>query len=93
MKKIFKQLFIVLYLLAAPLGVNAQSLVFHLAGGEKTNVDLPATFTVTPTGDKLVIAVDGSDDIELSKDEIICVIYRDAKGDVNGDQRVDVAGM
>ena len=86
-------MFIVLCLLAAPLGVNAQTLVFHLAGGEKTTVFLPATFTVKPSGDKLVIAVDGSDDIELSKDEIMCVTYRDAKGDVNGDQRVDVADV
>lgn len=93
MKKISKQLFIALCLFAAPLGVTAQSLVFHLAGGEKTTVVLPATFTVTPRGNKLVIAVDGSDDIELSKDEIMCVTYRDAKGDVNGDQRVDVADV
>jgi len=44
--------------------------VFHLAGGEKTNVALPATFTVTPTDDKLVIAINGSDTIKLAKDEI-----------------------
>ena len=94
MKKTFKQMFIALCLFAAPLCVNAQTtLVFHLAGGEKTTVNLPATFTVTPTGDKLVIAVEGGDDIELAKDEIMCVTYRDAKGDMNGDQRVDVADV
>ncbi len=92
MNKFFKQMFIVLCLFAAPLGMYAQTLVFHLAGGAKTTVTLPATFTVTPSGDKLVIAV-GSDNIELAKDEIMWVTYRDAKGDVNGDMRVDVADV
>ena len=93
MKKIFKQLIIVLCLLAAPLGLTAQTLVFHLAGGEKTTVTLPATFTVTPSDDKLVIDDGDGNVVELSKDDVICVTYRDAKGDVNGDQRVDVADV
>ena len=92
MKKHLKQILIVLCLFAAPLGMYAQTLVFHLADGAKTSVNLPATFSVTPSGDKLVIAV-GSDNIELPKDEIMCVTYRDAKGDVNGDMRVDVADV
>ena len=88
-----KQFLVALCLLVAPLGIEAQSLVFHLAGGNKTTVTLPATFTVTPTDGKLVIAIDGSDNVELSKDDIMCVTYRDAKGDVNGDQKVDVADI
>lgn len=93
MKKIFKQMFITLCLLTAPLGMNAQSLVFHLSGGGKTTITLPATFTVTPTGDKLVIDGGGGNVVELAKDDVMCVTYRDAKGDVNGDQRVDVADV
>ena len=93
MKKIFKQLFIVLYLFAAPLGVTAQTFVFHLAGGEKATVTLPATFTVTPTDDKLVIDDGNGNVVELAKDDVMCVTYRDAKGDMNGDQRVDVADV
>ena len=80
-------------LLAAPLGMNAQTLVFHHVGGEKTTVTLPATFTVTPTDDKLVIDDGDGNVVELSKDDVMCVTYRDAKGDVNGDQRVDVADV
>jgi len=67
--------------------------VFHLAGGEKTTIQLPATFTVTPTGDKLVVDAGAGNVVELAKDEVMCVTYRDAKGDVNGDQRVDVADV
>ena len=93
MKKNLKQFLMALCLLVAPLGIEAQSLVFHLAGGNKTTVTLPATFTVTPTDGKLVIAVQGSDNVELSKDDVMCVTYREAKGDVNGDQRVDVADI
>ena len=93
MKTNLKQFLIALCLLVAPLGIEAQSLVFHLAGGNKTTVTLPATFTVTPTGSKLVITVEGSDNVELSKDNIMCVTYRDAKGDVNSDGQVDVADI
>lgn len=66
---------------------------FHLAGGEKTTIQLPATFTVTPTGDKLVVDAGSGNVVELAKDEVMCVTYLDAKGDVNGDLRVDVADV
>ena len=92
MKKVIRQFFIALCLLAVPMGLSAQTLVFHLAGGTKTTVTLPATFTVTPTGNKLVID-DGNTVVELNKDDVICVTYRDVVGDVNGDQRVDVADL
>ena len=71
---------------------SAQSLVFHLAGGAKSTVSLPATFTVTPTGDKLVIDGGGSM-VELAKDDVMCVTYRGKKDDVNEDETVDVADI
>ena len=71
---------------------SAQSLVFHLAGGAKSTVSLPATFTVTPTGDKLVIDGGGSV-VELAKDDVMCVTYRSKTGDVNEDATVDVADI
>ena len=84
--------FLALCLLAAPISVGAQTLVFHLAGGAKSSVTLPATFTVTPTGDKLVIEGGGTR-VELSDDDVTCVTYRAKSGDVNGDQMVDVADI
>lgn len=74
------------------LTIGAQTLVFHLAGGAKSTMSLPATVTVTPTGDKLFIAGGGSV-VELAKDDVICVTYRGKKGDVNEDERVDVADI
>ena len=81
-----------LCLLSAPLCVQAQTLVFHLAGGAKSTVSLPAAFTVTPNSDKLVIDGGGSV-VELSKDDVMCVTYRGRKGDVNEDMTVDVADI
>lgn len=92
MKATLRHLFIVLCVLLAPAGVDAQTLVFHLAGGAKSTVSLPATFTVTPTGDKLMIDGGGSV-VELSKDDVMCVTYRSKKGDVNDDTMVDVADI
>ena len=60
-----------LAVLLSIMGASAQSLVFHHAGGEKTTVQLPATFTVTPTGDKLVVDDGGGNVVELAKDEVI----------------------
>ena len=71
---------------------SAQTLVFHLPGGAKSTVSLPATFTVTPKGDKLVIDGGGSV-VELAKDDVMCVTYRGKKGDVNEDATVDVADI
>jgi hypothetical protein len=75
-----------------PMSVSGQSLVFHLTGGAKSTVTLPATFTVTPTGDKLVIESEGIV-VELQKDDVMAVTYRDKKGDVNSDTQVDVADI
>ena len=92
MKATLRQLFLALCLLLAPLGLSAQTLVFHLTGGAKSTVSLPATFTVTPQGDKLVIDSDGTR-VELSDGDVTCVTYRAKTGDVNGDQTVDVADI
>ncbi len=88
MKKILRQLIIILCLLAAPLGLSAQSLVFHLSDGDMT-LDLPATFTVTPAGDVLLIGIGNGQNLTLSKDDVQCVTYRDA----DGAQRVDVGDI
>ena len=93
MKKNLRPLIIVLCLLAAPLGLSAQSLVFHLTGGGKTIVDLPAEFTLTPDGNQLTIAIGGGQNVTLSKGDVMCVTYRESRGDVNGDQRVSVADV
>ena len=92
MKATLRQLFLLLCVLLAPAGLGAQTLVFHLAGGAKSTVSLPATFTVTPQGDKLVIDSDGTR-VELSDGDVTCVTYRAKTGDVNGDQTVDVADV
>ena len=92
MERKFRLFIMALCLMAAPLGVGAQTLVFHLAGGAKSTVSLPATFTVTPQGDKLVIDGGGSV-VELPKDDVMCVTYRGKKGDVNDDSTVDVADI
>ena len=81
-----------LLVVAGSIPTFSQTLVFHLTDGAKSTVTLPATFTITPTGDKLIIDGGGTV-VELSKDDVICVTYRDKKGDVNGDQTVDVADI
>ena len=92
MKATLRQLFLLLCVLLAPAGLCAQTLVFHLAGDAKITVSLPATFTVTPQGDKLVIDGGGSV-VELPKDDVMCVTYRGKQGDVNDDSTVDVADI
>jgi len=88
MKKNLRQLIIMLCLMAAPLGVKAQSIVFHLADGDRT-ITLPATFTVTPADDLLLIGIGNGQNLTLSKDDVQYVTYRDA----DGSQRVDVADV
>ena len=92
MKQIIKSLLLVLCLMAAPMSMSAQSLVFHLSGSEKTTVALPATFNVTPTGEKLVINGNGKN-IELAMGDVMCVTYKGKKGDANEDLTVDVADI
>ena len=88
MKKNLRQLIIMLCLMAAPLGVKAQSIVFHLADGDRT-ITMPATFTVTPADDLLLIGIGNGQNLTLSKDDVQYVTYRDA----DGSQRVDVADV
>ena len=60
MKQVVRVFVCILLTVVFSLCVSAQTLVFHLAGGAKSTVSLPATFTVTPTGDKLVVDGGGS---------------------------------
>ena len=92
MKQVVRVLVSTLLTVVFSLCVSAQTLVFHLAGGAKSTVSLPATFTVTPTGDKLVVDGGGSV-VELAKDDVMCVTYRGKTGDVNEDATVDVADI
>ena len=92
MKQVTRLFVSMLLTVVFSLSASAQTLVFHLAGGAKSTVSLPATFTVTPTGDKLVIDGGGSV-VELAKDDVMCVTYRGKKGDVNEDATVDVADI
>lgn len=55
-------------------------------------VKLPATFSISPSGDKLIIE-SGDTRVELPKDRILAMIYQTAKGDVNDDTKVDVADI
>ncbi len=89
--KIFRMLFCLMALFCI-LPATAQSLVFHLPDGGLSTVSLPATFTVTPSGEMLLIESDGTR-VELPKERILAVTYRSAKGDVNDDMQVDVADI
>ena len=72
------------------LGVDAQSLVFHYCGGSTATVTLPATISVN--GGKIVVS-NGSQSVEILKDEVLTVSYRSAQGDVNGDERIDIGDV
>ena len=84
--------FLLLSLVFVALGLSAQSLVFHLPDGGLSTVGLPATFTISPSGDKLIIE-SGDTRVELDKNRILAMTYRSKKGDVNDDQTVDVADI
>ena len=86
------RIFLLLSLVFVALGVSAQSLVFHLPDGGLSTVGLPATFTVSPSGDKLIIE-SGDTRVELDKNRILAMTYRSKKGDVNDDMQVDVADI
>ena len=86
------KIFLLLSLVFVALGLSAQSLVFHLPDGGLSTVGLPATFTVSPSGDKLIIESGGTR-VELDKNRILAMTYRSKKGDVNDDMQVDVADI
>ena len=86
------RIFLLLSLVFVALGLSAQSLVFHLPDGGLSTVGLPATFTISPSGDKLIIESGGTR-VELDKNRILAMTYRSKKGDVNDDQTVDVADI
>ena len=86
------KIFLLLSLVFVALGLSAQSLVFHLPDGGLSTVGLPATFTISPSGDKLIIESGGTR-VELDKNRILAMTYRSKKGDVNDDMQVDVADI
>ena len=82
--------FFVLSFMMMALGLSAQSLVFHYCGGESATVTLPATVNLV---DGKVVVSNGSSSVEINKDEVLTVSYRGKKGDVNGDERVDIGDV
>ncbi len=86
------RIFLLLSTIFMTLCLSAQSLVFHLPDGGMSSVTLPATFTISPSGDKLIIE-SSSTRVELPKNRILAIIYQAAKGDVNDDTQVDVADI
>jgi biopolymer transport protein ExbD len=87
-----RKIFMLLSFVFVTLCLSAQSLVFHLPDGGMSTVKLPATFTVSPSGDKLIIESTDAR-VELEKNRILAMIYQAAKGDVNDDTKVDVADI
>ncbi len=69
--------------------VMSQTLVFNLPGGTVSKVPLPATFNITPSGDKIILE-SGSTRLELDKDRMLAMYYQGAKGDVNEDGKVTI---
>ena len=84
------RIFLLLSFVMMSLGVSAQSLVFHYCGGESATVTLPATVEVV---DGKIVVSNGSSSVEINKDEVLTVSYRGKKGDVNGDERVDIGDV
>ena len=87
-----RRIFLLLTFAYVTLCLSAQSLVFHLPDGGMSTVNLPATFTISPSDDKLIIE-SGDNRVELDKNRILAMIYRGAKGDVNDDMTIDVADI
>ena len=91
-----KKLFLTLVILLTTYGLKAQTLVFHLSDGTTCDVPITSTFTLTPSGENLIIASDGAVTI-LQKDKVLVVTSvvdpNGMKGDVNSDKRVDIGDI
>ena len=92
MKKTFRQLFFALCLLLAPVGLCAQSLVFHECGGGETVVTLPADMHIEASGGVVTFS-SGSSTVSIPLGSVLAVTFRSKTGDVNGDTQVDVADI
>jgi hypothetical protein len=92
MKKTFRQFFLVLCLLLAPVGLCAQSLVFHECGGVETVVTLPADMHIEASGGVVTFS-SGSSSVAIPLGSVLAVTFRNKTGDVNGDTQVDVADI
>lgn len=84
------RIFLLLSFVMMALGLSAQSLVFHYCGGESATVTLPASVNLV---DGKIVVSNGSSSVEINKDEVLTVSYRGKKGDVNGDERVDIGDV
>lgn len=92
MKTVFFRVFFALVALFCVSSLMSQTLVFHLPDGSLSKVPLPATFSITPNGNRLVIESNNTQ-FELDKDRILSMTYRSGKGDMNDDMAVDVADI
>ena len=90
--KTFRQIFLLLCLLLAPLGVKAQKLVFHECGGVETVITLPADMHISAGGDVVTFS-SGSSSVDIPLGSALVVTFRGKKGDVNEDRTVDVADI
>jgi len=92
MKKTFRQFFLALCFLLAPVGLCAQSLVFHECGGGETVVKLPADMHIEASGGVVTFS-SGSSSVAIPLGSVLAVTFRNKTGDVNGDTQVDVADI
>ena len=92
MKKTFRHFFLALCLLLAPVGLCAQSLVFHECGGGETVVTLPADMHIEASGGVVTFS-SGSSSVAIPLGSVLAVTFRSKTGDVNGDTQVDVADI
>ncbi|MCR4602005.1 MAG: hypothetical protein K5683_00550 [Prevotella sp.] len=68
----------------------SQTLVFNHPDGSVSKVAIPASLSISSSGDKLVIE-SGSTRFELDKDRMLAIFYQSGKGDVNDDGTVTIA--
>jgi len=85
-----RRILLLLSFVMMAMGLSAQSLVFHYYGGKSATVALPAT--VSLADGKIVVSNDSSS-VEINKGEVLTVSYRGKKGDVNGDEQVDIGDV
>ena len=72
--------------------VQAQTLVFHECGGAETSVSLPTDMHIEASSG-VVTFTSGSVSVDIPLGSVLAVTFRGKKGDVNGDQTVDVADI
>jgi hypothetical protein len=76
----------------APIGLCAQSLVFHECGGGETVVTLPADMHIEASSGVVTFS-SGSSSVAIPLDSVLAVTFRNKTGDVDGDTQVDVVDI